>query len=291
MADIKNSTITIKQNGIVKGTFTLNQSSNATIELTDTNTDTKYSAGDGLNLTGTTFSVKTGFTTDGANRNYAVLLDANKKLYVNVPWTDTNTNTTYSAGKGLTLDETTFNVGLSYSSSGRNYAVQQDVNKNLYVNVPWTDNDHNTTYSAGTGLSLSGTTFNHSNSTTAKTSGFYKFSYDAQGHITGSSAVTVGDITDLDIPSNSTLSNYVTLNTEQHITALKHFDKGIHAVEKITSDIGIEGGYGIFTNKLSNSASQLKVESTNQEASITYQGTDSTWIVGVGCGELYSSYV
>ena len=37
----------------------------------------------------------------------------------------------------------------------------------MYVNVPWTD----TTYSAGTGLSLSGTTFNHSNSVTAGTVG------------------------------------------------------------------------------------------------------------------------
>ena len=30
----------------------------------------------------------------------------------------------------------------------------------MYVNVPWTDTDTNTTYSAGTNLSLSGTTFN-----------------------------------------------------------------------------------------------------------------------------------
>lgn len=45
----------------------------------------------------------------------------------------------------------------------------------------------NTTYSAGTGLSLSGTTFNHSNSVTAETT-FDKsrFKYDAQGHITES---------------------------------------------------------------------------------------------------------
>ena len=59
----------------------------------------------------------------------------------------------------------------------------------------------NTTYSAGTGLSLSGTTFNHSNSVTAKTAydstattasanggsiTVTDIKYDAQGHITGS---------------------------------------------------------------------------------------------------------
>ncbi len=44
-----------------------------------------------------------------------------------------------------------------YTTSGKNYKVQEDSNHHLYVNVPWTDN--NTTYTNGTGLSLSGTTF------------------------------------------------------------------------------------------------------------------------------------
>lgn len=47
-------------------------------------------------------------------------------------------------------------VKIGYSSSGKNYAVQLSSQK-MYVNVPWFD----TTYSAGTGLSLSGTTFNN----------------------------------------------------------------------------------------------------------------------------------
>ena len=53
----------------------------------------------------------------------------------------------------------------------------------------------NTTYSAGTGLSLSGTTFNHSNSVTAVTTAvFKKITYDAQGHITGTANVTASDL-------------------------------------------------------------------------------------------------
>ena len=51
---VGNGTITIKQGGTSKGTFTTNQNSNTTIELTDTNTT--YTAGDGLSLNGTTFS-------------------------------------------------------------------------------------------------------------------------------------------------------------------------------------------------------------------------------------------
>ena len=46
----------------------------------------------------------------------------------------------------------------NYTTSGKNYKVQQDANHHLYVNVPW----ENTTYSAGTGISFSGTTINNS---------------------------------------------------------------------------------------------------------------------------------
>ena len=61
--------------------------------------------------------------------------------------------------------------------------------------------DNDTKYTAGTGLSLSGTTFNHKNSVTAKTTPeFVKVQYDAQGHVTGDSAVTKADITKLGIP-------------------------------------------------------------------------------------------
>ena len=46
---------------------------------------------------------------------------------------------------------------VGYSTSGKNYAVQLS-NGKAYVNVPWTDT--NTTYSAGTNISISGTTIN-----------------------------------------------------------------------------------------------------------------------------------
>ena len=108
-----------------------------------TDNNTTYSAGTGLILSGTTFSVKTGYSESG--KNYAVKTDTNGNLYVNVPWV--NTNTTYSAGTGLSLSGTTFNVNTGYTTnaSERNYAVKTDTNKNLYVNVPWentTDHSH-----------------------------------------------------------------------------------------------------------------------------------------------------
>lgn len=51
---------------------------------------------------------------------------------------------------------------------------------------------------AGTGLVFDGATLNHSNAIDAQTtSGIYKITYDAQGHITGATAVTASDITTL----------------------------------------------------------------------------------------------
>ena len=255
---------------------------------TDTNTAHTHSAGSGLILasdSGTggisgsvTYAVNTGFTTSG--RNYKVQVDSTTGgLFVNVPWTDTNTdtNTTYTAGTGLTLKSTTFSLATSgvtageygpttnvsgsngakikvpqisvdqygrvtkviereYTSvdtntdsntahghsaggagltcnnvggtsgtstytlnlksttslgtlgtTGKLYAVGVDANGKLCVSVPWTDTntDTNTTYSAGTGLSLSGTTFNLTNTTVSAGT------YGPSANVSGSNGATI----------------------------------------------------------------------------------------------------
>lgn len=98
-----------------------------------------------------------------------------------------------------------------------------------YDGSAWQMNDHtddtNTTYSAGTGLTLSSTTFNHSNSITAGTAkgddsktltfgGTFAIptvTYDAQGHITGKGTTT------MTMPSNPNTDTKVT-STANHYT-------------------------------------------------------------------------
>lgn len=58
---------------------------------------------------------------------------------------------------GVATSTTLGLVRIGYPESGRNYPVELNSSNQMYVNVPWTDN--NTTYSAGAGLSLSGTVF------------------------------------------------------------------------------------------------------------------------------------
>ena len=97
-------------------------------------TDTTYSA-----ATSTALGlVKVGYTESG--RNYPVELDADDKMFVNVPWTDTNT--TYSQATSSTLGL----IKIGYTESGKNYPVELNTSGQAFVNVPWTD----TTYSVAT---------------------------------------------------------------------------------------------------------------------------------------------
>lgn len=133
--------------------------------------------------------IKTGYTQTG--KNYPVALDENKKAYVNVPWTDTDTTykvmtgATDSAagqaglvpapaagkqgqylrgdGQWLTPPNTTYSqatadklglVKIGYTVTGKNYPVLLDENGKMYVAVPWTDTKY--TLPAATSAALGG---------------------------------------------------------------------------------------------------------------------------------------
>ena len=90
---VNNPTITIKQDGATKGTFTLNQSGDATIELTDANTTYAQATSTVLGL------VKIGYAENG--RNYPIKLDSLGKMFVNVSWTDTTYSVATVSEDGL----------------------------------------------------------------------------------------------------------------------------------------------------------------------------------------------
>jgi len=85
-------------------------------------------------------------------------------------------------------------VKVGYTENGKNYPVELSSEK-MFVNVPWTDT--NTTYSAGSGISLSGTTFSHSNtssqSSVANNGGIViqDVTLDTYGHVTGLDTVNL----------------------------------------------------------------------------------------------------
>lgn len=138
------------------------------VPWTDTDTNTTYTAGVGLVLTGTTFkanlidetlqSVTAQSITTTANRTYAVMPDADGDLVVNVPWSDTNTTysmmTSTTLGLGKLEDDTTQTVAANAVSAtaGRTYGVQKNASDQLVVNVPWTDTTYSTATSSANGL-------------------------------------------------------------------------------------------------------------------------------------------
>lgn len=133
--------------------------------------------------------IKTGYTQNG--KNYPVTLDENKKAYVNVPWTDTDTTykvmtgATASAagqaglvpapaagkqgqylrgdGQWLTPPNTTYSqatanklglVKIGYTANGKNYPILLNTDGKMYVAVPWTDTKY--TLPAATSTALGG---------------------------------------------------------------------------------------------------------------------------------------
>lgn len=133
--------------------------------------------------------IKTGYTQNG--KNYPILLDENKKAYVNVPWTDTYTTykvmtgatsttngkaglvpeaaagqqTCYlrADGKWITPPNQTYSkatadalglVKIGYIANGKNYPILLDADGKMYVAVPWTDTKY--TLPAATSAALGG---------------------------------------------------------------------------------------------------------------------------------------
>ncbi len=160
-------------------------------------------------------------------------------VYLNQGNTETvnfiDNDTVYSLP--LASSSTRGGVKIGYSQNGKNYPVQLSSEK-MYVNVPWA----NTTYTAGNGLSLSGTTFS------------------LDDDATGGSIVF-----DL-LQANQILANHIKAN---NITAEKIAANAITASElQISTSTG--GGSGIYMNYNNGNARIDIYQGTNLRVRIGY---------------------
>ena len=188
-----NNSVTIKGTGAT----TVTSDANGVITVNSTDNNTTYSAGAGLSLSGTTFSVNTNGSVASGNTGvlnggtvYSEVRPTADGTFVkkanttaaNITALDTAAKNaikalsvsgqtiTYTKGDGTTGTITTQDNNTTYSaftgatSSAAGTAglvkapAAGDQNKFLRGDGTWAA-DNNTTYSAGTGLSLSGTTF------------------------------------------------------------------------------------------------------------------------------------
>lgn len=221
---VNNPTITINQGGTKKGSFSLNQSGAATIDLTDNNTT--YTAGTGLSLSSGAFSVKTGYTTSG--KNYKVTTDSNGNLYVNVPWTDTNTNTWRPVVDNLTSTATDQSLS----------ANQGKVLKGLIDGKAASSHTHNY-------LPLSGGTMtgNISYKGTKATYGMIKWidnTGDTYGNgirIGGGGATIIGGGESADLPSLSGGDEVLYLMNDGNIDFYSNCQEGLSSAKHMTFDV------------------------------------------------------
>lgn len=153
----------------------LNSAGQLVVNVPWTDTNTTYSAGSGIDLTGTTFShtdTSTASSSSNTGRTYiqSITIDTFGHVTAISTATETvvDTNTTYTAGSGLSLAGTVFShsdtsSASNLSASGRTYVTGLTFDTFGHVTGYTTGTetvvDTNTTYTAGSGLSLTGTVF------------------------------------------------------------------------------------------------------------------------------------
>ena len=220
-------------------------------------TDTQYSVA----TSGTAGLVKIGFTESG--KNYPVELSSDK-MFVNVPWTDTS----YSLP--LSSSSTRGGVKIGYAENGKNYPVELSSEK-MFVTVPWTDTntDTNTTYTAGGGLTLSGTEFSltavteATNVTAVSRRYLNSITLDGYGRVTG-----VGTASEGDQPVPNYYVNSASFNSSTGDLTLTRSDSGTVVVD-------LDGAYlRSITSSMVTSA--LGYTPPTSDTNTTYTSSDFT---------------
>ena len=203
---IGNGTVTITQGGTSRGTFTLNQTGNTTIALTDNNTW----RGIQNNLTSTsTDQSLSAVQGKWLNENKAAMTTLKGSENLN----DITTPGMYSCGGGNSITNKPSNVdafGLIVTHNANGSFYTQILHSN--GGVSYRRNCNNGTWASWTEEKHTDTVYTHP-SYTAKSNGLYKVTVDSKGHVSGTTAVSKADITALGIPSTNTTYSTGTAST------------------------------------------------------------------------------
>ncbi len=166
---------------------TITSASNGQVVFSSTDTNTEYSAGDGLDLSGTTFS--TDLKTAGGLKIVSTELAIDDSIVATISGANfaANVGVTGSIRSTLGFSGSLTNLldGTSYLAAGANVTVASSSNGQVVIS----STDTNTEYTAGTGLKLDSTEFSINDSVVATISGS---NFSGNVGVTGSIRSTLG---------------------------------------------------------------------------------------------------
>ena len=300
--------------------------------VTSTDSDTTYTAGSGLTLTGTVFSLTSGHF-DGAYGSLtgAPTIPSGNQI---IDWTSasagtihasnyTDTNTTYTAGSGLTLSGTEFSLtGGHYNDSAVDThlnvsgATANQVLKWTGTDYDWvTSTDSDTTYTAGSGLTLTGTVFSLTGGTvtassstafTNKTGNISQWTNDA-GYLTSETdsqtlslsgttlaistgnnvdlgALTIDDFADVNITSVSD-GQFLTYNNGSG-----EWTNSTVSIPTLTSQLTNDAGFITSASTYDNSDVDTHLNQSNPTSGyvLSWNGSDYAWVSNGASGAHYT---
>ena len=182
----------------------------------------------------------------------------------------------YSSWNLQTQNSSGTQISIQAITSGVTATLRQGSNITLSQSggvVTISSTDTNTTYSAGTGLSLNGTTFNHTNAITADTANeggisrtlafggtfnIPSISYDSQGHITTKGLVT------LTMPTNPGATVY-------------SLDGSSGATNSVNLELLANGVVSDSINFVGTGTATVSWDETNQKLTINSTNTDTNY--------------
>lgn len=221
------------------GAFTANQTGASTVTISHADTSTV------ANVTASGRKYVTGLTFDGFGHVTGVTTGTETVV-------NTDTNTTYTAGSGLTLTGTVFSNAApdqTVTLAGSGATTVSGTYPNFTISS--TDTNTNTTYSAGSGLTLTGTVFSLTDLSTATSltaltgaNVVSDIDVDAYGRVTALATRTM-TLANLGY-TGATNANYIT-NTNQLTNGSGYVtSSGVTSVS-VTAGNGLTGGGTVTT--------------------------------------------
>ena len=231
-------------------------------------------------------------TTSGTRNNHVVVFngdtgkaikDSGFTIGTSVPANAVFTDTTYTAGTGLSLSNGEFSVKLGYMTANKKYKVEADNSGNLFVDVPWTEYTSKAAASGGTDVSLVTTGEKYTwNSKTSNTGTVTSVT------MTQGAGITISDSGTAITTSGSRTVSIAGMNTSSGSTAKCLTEKGTWAaftnnagtVTSVATGAGLTGG--TITSSGTISISGMNTSSGDTTKCLTQKGTWASFTNNAG---------